>query len=110
MPLVSAYITQRADGFLQKDIQETMFSPPTWWGAGSVNGGTGAGGVTGAAGLSLVEGPFQLPPPLDPAVLLTEVLEDLLWRREKRKKKIKIKQNVRTSAHARYYLQELWQY
>lgn len=51
----------------------------TWWGAGSVEGRTGAGGITGATGLSLVEGPFQLPPPLDPAVLLTEVLEDLLW-------------------------------
>lgn len=51
---------------------------PTWWGAGSVEGGTGAGGITGAASLSLVEGHFQLPSPLDPAVLLTEVLEDLL--------------------------------
>lgn len=50
----------------------------TWYGAGSVDAGTGAGGVSGAAGLTLVEGPFQLPPPLDPAVLLTEVLEDLL--------------------------------
>lgn len=53
----------------------------TWWRAGSsVEGRTGAGDVTGTAGLSLVEGPFQLSPPLDPAVLLTEVLEDLLCR------------------------------
>lgn len=55
---------------------------PTWWGAGSVEGGTGAGGITGATGLGLVEGPFQLSPPLDPAVLLTEVLEDLLCREQ----------------------------
>lgn len=51
---------------------------PTWWGAGSIEGGTGAGGIAGATGLGLVEGPFQLPPPLDAVVLLTEILEDLL--------------------------------
>lgn len=56
---------------------------PTWWGAGSVEGGTGAGSIAGATGLSLVEGPFQLPPPLDAAVLLTEILEDLLCRRNR---------------------------
>lgn len=50
----------------------------TWWGVGSVEGGTGAGSIAGATGLSLVEGPFQLPPPLDSAVLLAEILEDLL--------------------------------
>lgn len=55
---------------------------PTWWGTGSVEGGTGTGGITGATGLSLIEGPFQLPPPLDPVVLLTEVLEDLLCREQ----------------------------
>lgn len=60
-------------------VQKTKFiTSPTWWGAGSIERGAGAGGITGATGLSLVEGPFQLPPPLDPAVLLTEVLEDLL--------------------------------
>lgn len=51
---------------------------PTRWGAGGGEGGTGAGSVTGAAGLGLVEGPLQLPSPLDPAVLLAKVLEDLL--------------------------------
>lgn len=51
---------------------------PTWWGAGSVEGGTGAGSIAGATGLSLVKGPFQLSPPLDAAILLTEILEDLL--------------------------------
>lgn len=51
---------------------------PTWWRAGGVEGGTGAGSVAGATGLSLVEGPFQLSPPLDAAILLTEILEDLL--------------------------------
>lgn len=61
-------------------VQPAVYS--TWWGAGSVEGGTGAGGITGATGLGLVEGPFQLPPPLDPAVLLTEVLEDLLCREQ----------------------------
>lgn len=62
-------------------VRQTV-SSGTWWGAGSVEGGTGAGGITGATGLSLVEGPFQLPPPLDLAVLLTEVLEDLLCREQ----------------------------
>lgn len=55
-----------------------VVNSPTWWRAGSVEGGTGAGSITGTTGLSLVEGPLQLPPPLDPAVLLTKVLEDLL--------------------------------
>lgn len=64
---------------------------PTWWGAGSVKGGTGAGSIAGATGLSLVEGPFQLPPPLDAAVLLTEILEDLLCRR-----------NIKTDQHFGY--------
>lgn len=62
-------------------------TPPTWWGAGSVEGGAGAGSVAGATSLRLVEGPFQLPPPLDPVVLLTEVLEDLLCGGGKKNKK-----------------------
>lgn len=59
---------------------------PTWRGAGSVEGGAGAGGVAGATGLRLVEGPLQLPPPLDAAVLLAEVLEDLLCGRNTKNK------------------------
>lgn len=51
---------------------------PTRWGAGGGERGTGAGSVTRAAGLGLVEGPLQLPSPLNPAVLLAKVLEDLL--------------------------------
>ena len=74
-------------------VRPTVNSP-TWWGAGSVEGGTGAGGITGATGLGLVEGPFQLPPPLDAAVLLTEVLEDLLCREETEKG---LKQGRKTS-------------
>lgn len=62
----------------------------TWWGAGSGEGGAGTGGVAGAAGLGLVEGSFQLPPPLDPTVLLTEVLEDLLCRRRNKQGDIRI--------------------
>lgn len=50
----------------------------TWRGAGGGEGGTGGiGGATGS--LTLVEGPLQLPSPLVAAVLLTDVLEDLLW-------------------------------
>lgn len=75
-------------------VQKTKFiTSPTWWGAGSIERGAGAGGITGATGLSLVEGPFQLPPPLDPAVLLTEVLEDLLCGGQTGNKKNKIKKN-----------------
>lgn len=51
----------------------------TWWGAGGGEGG--AGGIGGAtSSLTLVEGPLQLPSPLVAAVLLTDVLEDLLCR------------------------------
>lgn len=73
-------------------VQKTKFiTSPTWWRAGSIERGAGAGGITGATGLSLVEGPFQLPPPLDPAVLLTEVLEDLLCGGQTGNKKNRIK-------------------
>lgn len=79
-------------------VQKTKFiTSPTWWGAGSIERGAGAGGITGATGLSLVEGPFQLPPPLDPAVLLTEVLEDLLCGGQTGNKKNRIK-NLLTHA------------
>jgi len=62
----------------------------TWRGAGShecrvevgvVAGagvGEGAVGLSGAACFALVEGPLQLSPPLVAAVLLTDVMEDLL--------------------------------
>lgn len=78
-------------------VQKTKFiTSPTWWGAGSIERGAGAGGITGATGLSLVEGPFQLPPPLDPAVLLTEVLEDLLCGGQTGNKKNRIKKTTLT--------------
>lgn len=48
-----------------------------WGGAGGGECGAGAVGLAGAAGLALVK--LQLSPPLDPTVLLTQVLEDLLW-------------------------------
>lgn len=71
---------------------------PTWWGAGSVEGGTGAGSIGGATGLSLVEGPFQLPPPLDPVVLLTEILEDLLCGRGNKNKEVSKEKCLRYSS------------
>lgn len=82
-------------------MQKTKFiTSPTWWGAGSIERGAGAGGITGATGLSLVEGPFQLPPPLDPAVLLTEVLEDLLCGGQTGNKKNRIKKKLHLLTHA----------
>jgi len=53
----------------------------TWGGAGGGQGAAGAWGVAGAGRLALVEGSLQLPSPLDTAVLMTEVLEDLLCNR-----------------------------
>ncbi len=68
------------DGFKNK-VETTghyVLSGLTCGRAGGGEDGTGALDISGAAGLSLVEGPFQLPSPLIAAVLLTNVLEDLL--------------------------------
>lgn len=72
------------------------------WGTGSVERRNGAGGIARATGLSLVEGPFQLPPPLDPTALLAEVVEDLLcgsertetWSKKNKKNTRNIKPGV----------------
>lgn len=61
----------------------------TWWGTWSVERGNGAGGVARATSLSLVEGPFQLPPPLDPTALLAKVVENLLCGSQKTRCKVK---------------------
>lgn len=67
------------EGFRNKsETTGPVLSGLTCGRAGGSESRTGALDISGAAGLSLVEGPFQLPSPLITVVLLTNVLEDLL--------------------------------